>query len=84
MQKGYVGKINQINEQPDEKTPFLPHHPVTNENKPGKVRRVTNASSVFQSQSLNSNLLKGPDLLSNFTGVNLRFRENKIALSADI
>ena len=84
LQNGYVRKINQIKEQPDEKTSFPPHHPETNENKPGKVRRALNASSVFQGQSLNSNLLKGPDLLSNLTGVILRFRENKIALSADI
>ena len=84
LQNGYVTKINQIKEQTDEKTSFLPHHPVTNENKPGKVRRVANASSVFQGQSLNSNLLKGPDLLSNLTGVILSFRENKLALSADI
>ena len=77
-------KNNHIKEQPDEKNSFLPNHPVTNENKPGKVRPVANASSVFQGQSLNSNLLKGPDLLSNLTGVILRFRENKIALSADI
>ncbi|XP_075250799.1 uncharacterized protein LOC142343002 [Convolutriloba macropyga] len=63
---------------------FLPHHPVTNENKPGKVRRVANAASIFQGQSLNSNLLKGPDLLSNLTGVIMRFRENRIALCADI
>ena len=63
---------------------FLVIPSVTNANKPGKVRRVANASSVFQGQSLNSNLLKGPDLLSNLTGVILRFRENKIALSADI
>ncbi|XP_075257605.1 uncharacterized protein LOC142349743 [Convolutriloba macropyga] len=63
---------------------FLPHHPVTNENKPGKVRRVANASSIFQGQSLNSNLLKRPDLLSNLTGVIMRFPENRIALCADI
>ena len=84
LKNGYVKKINQIKEQPDEKILFLPHHPVTNENKPGKVRRVANASSVFQGQSLSSNLLKGPDLQSNLTVVILRFRENKIALSADI
>ena len=57
---------------------------MTNENKPGKVRRVANASGIFQGQSLNSNLLKGPDLLSNLTGVIMRFRENRIALCADI
>ena len=48
------------------------------------MRRVAIASSVFQGQSLNSNLLKGPDLLSNLTGVILRFREDNLALSADI
>ena len=85
LQNGYVTKINQIKEQAEEKTSFLHHpSPVTNENKPGKVRRVANASSVFQSQSLNSNLPKGPDLLSNLTGVILRFRENKLPLSANI
>ena len=84
LQNGFVRKINQIKEKPDEKTSFLPHRPVTNENKPGKVRRVANASSVFQAQSLNSNLLQGPVLLSSLTGVILRFRESKIALSADI
>ena len=78
------GKLIKQKKQPDEKTSFLPHHPVTNEKKPGKVRRVANASSVLQGQSLNSNLLKGPDLPSNLTGVISRFRENTIALSADI
>ena len=45
---------------------------------------MTNASSIFQGQSLNSNLLKGPDLLSNLVGIILRFRESHIAISADI
>ena len=30
LQNGYVTKINQIKKQPDKKTSFLPHHPVTN------------------------------------------------------
>ena len=60
------------------------NQPLTNVNKHRKVRRVANASSVFQGQSLNYKLLKGPDLLSNLTVVILRSRENKIALSADI
>ena len=32
---------------------YLFQHPVSNDNTPGKVRRVTNASSDFQGQSLN-------------------------------
>ena len=59
---------------------FLPHHPVTNINKPGKVRRVTNASSTYQGVSLNSSLLTGPDL----TGLVMRFRQRTVAVSADI
>ena len=39
---------------------------------------------VISRASLNSNLLKGPDLLSNLTGVIMRFRENVIALCADL
>ena len=42
LQNGYVRKVNQTKEQPDEKISFLPHHLVTNENKPEKVRRVAN------------------------------------------
>ena len=83
MEKRYVAKV-QDSESLTDNVSFLPHHTVTNENKPGKVRRVANASSIFQGQSLNSNLLKGPDLLSNLTGVIMRFRENRIALCADI
>ena len=47
---------------------FLPHHPVVNPNKPGKVRRVCD----------------GPDLLNPLIGILMRFREERIALSADI
>ena len=80
----YVTKVDPDTEDSDSIACFLTHHPVTNENKPGKVRRVVNASGVFQGQSLSSNLLKGPDLLSNLSGAILRFREDKLALSADI
>ena len=83
LEKGYVVKVHD-SESLTDNVSFLPHHPVTNEKKLGKVRRVANASSIFQGQSLNSNLLKGPDLLSNLTGVIMRFRENRIPLCADI
>ena len=78
LEKRYVVKVHD-SESLTDNVSFLPHHPLTKENKPGKVRRVANASSIFQGQSLNSNLLKGPDLLSNLTGVIMRFRENRIA-----
>ena len=45
LAKGYIVRV-----PPNDTTVkkwYLPHHPVTNIHKPGKVRRVTNASSVF-------------------------------------
>ena len=63
---------------------YLPHHPVENIYKPGKVRRVANAASNFRGQSLNSNLLTGPDLLNKLLGVLMRFREHPVAVLADI
>ena len=63
---------------------YVPHHPVENPNEPGKVRRVCNAPSKFRGISLNDNLLTGPDLLQNLIGIFVRFREQKIAITADI
>ena len=69
---------------PPESIWYLPHHPVTNPNKPGKVRRVANAASKFCGESLNSNLLTGPDLLNNLVGVLLRFKEHPVAVLSDV
>ena len=83
FQNGYVVKIDPCTDN-TQFVSYLLHHPVSNENKPGKIRPATNLFSIFQCQSLNSNLLKGPDLLSNLVGIILRFRESHIAISADI
>ena len=83
LQNCYVVKVDPATDK-ETTCSYLPHLPVSNKNKPGKIRRVTNAFSVYQGQSLNSNLLKGPDMLSNLVGVILRFREHQVAISADI
>ena len=83
LEKGYVKPVTFSNPAP-EKIWYLPHHPVTNPNKPGKIRRVANAASVFKKQSLNKNLLSGPDLLNNLVGLLLRFRQDSVAVIADI
>ena len=41
---------------------FLPHHPVTNPNKPGKVRIVFDCASRCKGVSLNGVLMHGPQL----------------------
>ena len=63
---------------------YLPHHPVLNPNKPGKVRRVCNAASKYKGVCLNDKLLAGPDLLHGLIGTIFRFRERPVALTADI
>ena len=83
IEKGYVKPVIFSSIAPS-RVWYLPHHPVTNPNKPGKVRRVSNAASVFKGNSLNSNLLTGPVLINNLVGLLLRFRENPVAVSADI
>ena len=45
---------------------------------------MCNAASKFRGVSLNKNLLTGPDLLQNLIGIIFRFREQKIAITADI
>ena len=63
---------------------YLPHHPVVNPNKPDKLRVVFDCAARYNGVSLNSQLLQGPDLTNNLMGVLIRFREEHIAIMADI
>lgn len=65
-------------------TNYIPHHGVSNPNKPGKVRVVFDAAAKYGKISLNDNLLQGPDLLNNLVDLLFRFREGRYALMADI
>ena len=66
------------------KTWMLPIHPVTNPNKPGKVRLTNDAAAEYGGVSLNKSLLTGPDLLNSLVGVLMRFRVDEVAIAADI
>ena len=55
-----------------------------NVNKQNKIRVLFDAVSEFDGMSLNKTMLTGPDLLSNLTGILLRFRNHKVAIAADI
>ncbi|XP_033121563.1 uncharacterized protein LOC117120646, partial [Anneissia japonica] len=53
---------------------YLPHHPVTHPRK-NKVRVVFDCAAKWRGVSLNDNLLKGSEVISNLVGVLLRFRQ---------
>ena len=55
-----------------------------NPNKPDKLRVVFDCAAQYNGVSLNSQLLQGPDLTNNLVGVLIRFREEPIAIMADI
>lgn len=83
--KGYIRKLSQNEvEQQSANAWYLPVFPVTNPNKPGKVRIVWDAAAKAHGISLNSVLLKGPDLLCSLLGILLRFRLHPIAVTGDI
>ena len=63
---------------------YIPHHSVKHPKKPDKVRVVFNCPVVFQNYSLNSELLQGPDLTNRLYGVLLRWRQQPVAITADI
>jgi hypothetical protein len=62
LRNGYAKRLSQEEASaPVKHQWFLPHHPVTNPNKSGKIRRVFNAASKFKGESLNDHLMTGPN-----------------------
>ena len=63
---------------------YIPHHGVYHKKKPGKISVVFECSAVCDGESLNQQLLQGPDLTNNLTGVLCRFRQERVAFMCDI
>ncbi|PFX25687.1 hypothetical protein AWC38_SpisGene9681 [Stylophora pistillata] len=85
ISKGYARKLSP--EQAAMETSYtwyLPHHPVINLNKPGKLRIVFDAAAEFEGTSLNKKLIQSPDMTKSLIGVLLRFRQGKVGLAADV
>ena len=84
--KGYVQRVPVQQKQSacEGKTWFIPHHGVYHLHKPGKVRVVFDCLAKYKGKSLNDLMLKGPDLTNSLLGVLTRFRQEPIAVMADI
>jgi len=63
---------------------YLPHHAVINPKKPDKVRVVFDCAANFGGTLLNDKVLQGPDITNQLIGVLLRFREEPVAIMADV
>jgi len=72
------------NEPHDNRIWYIPHHGVYHPNKPGKIRVVFDCSCQYLGSSLNKALLQGPDLTNSLVGVLIRFRQEPIAVMADV
>ena len=77
-----VVPVDEIDTDPG-KVWYLMHFAVPHKQK-NKLRVVFDCSLKYQNICLNDTLLQGPDLANNLVGVILRFRQRKIAFSADI
>ena len=85
LDKDYARKVpdHQVNRS-GQATWFLPHHPVFHPKKPEKVRVVFDCAAKYRGVSLNDVLLSGPDVTNSLIGVLTRFRQERIAVMADI
>lgn len=62
---------------------YIPHHGVYHPQK-GKLRVVFDCAASYKGTSLSSQLFQGPDLTNSLIGVLVRFRQEPIAIVADI
>ena len=81
---GYAEVVPESDLFSKERLWYLPHQVVVTDKKPGKLRIVFDCASKFKGESLNDKSYQGPDINNKLLHVLLRFRENSIAVMADI
>lgn len=70
--------------QPGKECWYLPLFGVYHPKKPNKIRVVFDSSAPHAGVSLNDVLLKGPDLNNGLLGLLMRFKKERVAITADI
>ena len=83
---GYARKVSEheLKDDTSHGVWYIPHHAVINPKKPGKVRVVHDCAAKYAGKSLNDHLYTGPDILNSLLGVLFRFRQEKVAIVADV
>lgn len=86
LDKGYAYKadMEELLHTDPRKIWYVPLGAVSNAKKPGKVRIICDARAQIEGVSLNSVLLKGPDLMTSIISIIFGFRLYKVAVSADV
>ncbi|XP_028408734.1 uncharacterized protein LOC114531301 [Dendronephthya gigantea] len=83
LTNNHASKVVDHNGGPKGMDWYLPHHPVFHPQKPDKVRVVFDCSAKYN-DTLNDQLLQGPDLTNSLIGVLTRFRQEAVAFISDI
>ncbi|KAL0177328.1 hypothetical protein M9458_026222, partial [Cirrhinus mrigala] len=84
ISKGYAVKVpNEDLNRSDGKVWFIPHHGVYHPKK-RKMRVVFDCGASYQGATLNEQLLQGPNMTSSLIGVLTRFRQEPVAIMADV
>ncbi|XP_055633808.1 uncharacterized protein LOC129774135 [Toxorhynchites rutilus septentrionalis] len=84
--KGYLHEATkeELEEADPRKTWYLPLGVTIYPKKPSKIRIFCDTAAMVDGVSLNTMLIKGPDLLNSLLGVLFGFREKRIAIRADL
>lgn len=85
LDTGYIEKVpdEEIDAYPA-KTWYLSLFNIKHPTKPNKFRLVFDCAADSKGTSLNQRILQGPDMTNKLLGVLLRFRQEQIAMMADI
>ena len=84
LERGYAVKVpGKQRARQDGRVWYILHHGVYHPQKK-KLRMVFDCAASYQGVSLNNKLLQGPDLTNSLLGVLTRFRQENIAIMADV